>query len=71
MKPGQMALTRIEYRAHSTGTGAGNLLEPGQRADAEVRIVDPGKDAVGFEMDVCLSMSDGVHCANEARPAAQ
>jgi predicted Zn finger-like uncharacterized protein len=53
------------------GTGAGNLLEPGQRADAEIRIVDPGKDAVGFEMDVCLSMSDGVHCANEAPPAAQ
>ena len=61
----------IEPVDYLPGTGAGNLLEPGQRADAEVRIVDPGKDAVGFEMDVCLSMSDGVHCANEARPAAQ
>jgi hypothetical protein len=61
----------IEPADYLPGTGAGNLLEPGQRADAEVLIVDPGKDAVGFEMDVCLSMSDGVHCANEARPAAQ
>jgi predicted Zn finger-like uncharacterized protein len=61
----------IEPVDYLPGTGAGNLLEPGQRADAEVRIVDPGKDAVGFEMDICLSMSDGVHCANEARPAAQ
>jgi len=61
----------IEPVDYLPGTGAGNLLEPGQRADAEIRIVDPGKDAVGFEMDVCLSMSDGVHCANEARPAVQ
>ena len=51
------------------GSGAGNLLEPGQRADAEIRIVDPGKDAVGFEMDVCLSLTDGVRCANETPPA--
>jgi predicted Zn finger-like uncharacterized protein len=51
------------------GSGAGNLLEPGQRADAEIRIVDPGKDAVGFEIDVCLSMTDGVRCANETTPA--
>ncbi len=51
------------------GTGTGNLLQPGQRADAEIRIVDPGKDAVGFEMDVCLSMSGSVRCANESPPA--
>jgi predicted Zn finger-like uncharacterized protein len=51
------------------GSGAGNLLEPGQRADAEIRIVDPGRDAVGFEMDVCLSMTDGVRCANQTPPA--
>ena len=60
----------IEPVDYLPGTGTGNLLEPGQRADAEVRIVDPGKDAVGFEMDVCVAMSNGVHCANEAPPAA-
>jgi hypothetical protein len=61
----------IEPVDYLPGSGAGHLLEPGQRADAEIRIVDPGKDAVGFEMDVCLSMTDGVRCANDARPAAQ
>jgi predicted Zn finger-like uncharacterized protein len=66
-----VGVRNIEPVDYLPGTGAGNLLEPGQRADAEVRIVDPGKDAVGFEMDVCLAMSDGVHCANEAPQAAQ
>jgi hypothetical protein len=52
------------------GAGAGKMLGPGQRADAEIHIVDPGKDAVGFEMDVCLLMTGGVRCANEATSAA-
>ena len=56
----------IEPADYLPGAGAGKLLEPGQRADAEIRIVDPGKDAVGFEMDVCLSVTGGVRCANEA-----
>jgi hypothetical protein len=60
----------IEPADYLPGTGAGNLLEPGQRADAEIRIVDPGKDAVGFEMDVCLKVSGAVRCANEVRSAA-
>lgn len=39
-------------------------LEAGQRADAEIAIVDPGKDAVGFEIDACLpSAPDRVRCA--------
>jgi len=59
----------IEPADYLPGTGAANLLEPGQRADAEIRIVDPGKDAVGFEMDVCLSVSGAVRCANEVRSA--
>jgi predicted Zn finger-like uncharacterized protein len=61
----------IDPADYLPGMGTANLLEPGQRADAEIRIVDPGKDAVGFEMDVCLKASAGVRCANEARPAAQ
>ncbi len=61
----------IEPVDYLPGTGAGSLLAPGQRADAEIRIVDPGKDAVGFEMDVCLSAADGVRCANEVRPSPQ
>ncbi len=52
------------------GTGAPRLLAPGQRADAEIRIVDPGKDAVGFELDVCLTEDGGVRCANQDVAAA-
>ena len=64
-----VGLRDIEPADYLPGTGTGSLLEPGQRADAEIRIVDPGKDAVGFEMDVCLPMSGAVRCANEAPPA--
>ncbi len=64
-----VAVRDIQPVDYLPGSGAGNLLEPGQRADAEIRIVDPGKDAVGFEMDVCLSMPDGVRCANQTPPA--
>ena len=63
---GQRDIEPVDYLP---GTGTGRLLEPGQRADAEIRIVDPGKDAIGFEMDICLPMSGTVHCANEAPPA--
>lgn len=58
----------IEPVDYLPGANAGTLLGPGQRADAEIRIVDPGKDAVGFEMDVCLPVTGGVRCANEAPP---
>lgn len=53
------------------GSGAQTLLEPGQRADALIRIVDPGAEAVGFELDVCLPADGGVRCASQmttARP---
>ena len=55
----------VEPADYLPGTGTARLLEPGQRADAEIRIVDPGKDAVGFEMDVCLPQVGGMHCANQ------
>lgn len=39
-------------------------LEAGQRADAEIAILDPGNDAVGFEIDACLPSAAGrVRCA--------
>jgi predicted Zn finger-like uncharacterized protein len=52
------------------GEGTPRLLESGQRADAEIRIVDPGKDAVGFEMDVCLPMDGSIRCASQVAAAA-
>jgi predicted Zn finger-like uncharacterized protein len=54
----------IQPADYLPGTGAPRLLESGQRADAEIRIVDPGKDAVGFQLDVCLAEDAGVRCAN-------
>jgi predicted Zn finger-like uncharacterized protein len=45
------------------------MLDAGRRIDAEVVIVDPGKDAVGFEIDVCLRDDEHrVTCANDATP---
>ena len=46
------------------------MLAPGQRIDAEVSLLDPGGEAVGFELDVCLRRPDAsISCANDA-PAA-
>lgn len=45
-------------------------LGVGQRIDAEMKFRDPGRDAVGFEIDACLPQAGGyVACANDpARP---
>jgi len=42
------------------------LLSAGERIDAEMGFVDPGANAVGFEIDACLSTRGGeVTCAND------
>ncbi|MGQ0384326.1 MAG: zinc-ribbon and DUF3426 domain-containing protein [Gammaproteobacteria bacterium] len=61
----------IEPADYLPGATASHLLGPGERADAEIRIVDPGQDAVGFEMDVCLPADGGVRCASQITTAAQ
>jgi predicted Zn finger-like uncharacterized protein len=44
------------------------LLDPNQRIDADLNVIDPGKAAVGFEIDACLRGENGaVGCANDAR----
>lgn len=41
------------------------LLASGQRFDVEINFVDPGEQAVGFEIDACLpAPGGGVNCAN-------
>jgi len=46
---------------------AAALLPPGERVDAQMAFVDPGKNAVGFEIDACLpASSTRVYCANDA-----
>ena len=45
------------------------LLAPGERVDATLAILDPGKSAEGFEVDVCLRAVDQrIACANDATP---
>jgi predicted Zn finger-like uncharacterized protein len=45
---------------------ASSFLSGGQRIDAEMAFVDPGANAVGFEIDACLPASGGgVACAND------
>jgi predicted Zn finger-like uncharacterized protein len=42
------------------------LLGAGQRIDAEMLFVDPGQQAVGFEIDACLPSPEGpITCAND------
>jgi predicted Zn finger-like uncharacterized protein len=42
------------------------LLSAGQRVDAQMGFVDPGANAVGFEIDACLpASSGGITCAND------
>jgi predicted Zn finger-like uncharacterized protein len=43
-----------------------SYLAGGQRIDAEMGFVDPGTNAVGFEIDACLpARGGGVTCAND------
>jgi predicted Zn finger-like uncharacterized protein len=53
------------------GKPTARLLAPGERVDATLDILDPGKSAEGFEIDVCLRSSERkVSCANDAAPNA-
>jgi hypothetical protein len=43
------------------------MLAPGERVDATLDIVDPGKDAEGFEIDVCLRGANAkITCVGDA-----
>ena len=43
-----------------------SYLASGQRIDAEMGFLDPGANAVGFEIDACLPASGGgITCAND------
>ncbi len=46
-------------------------LEPGERVDVAIEILDPGKNAEGFEIDVCAkSARKKISCANDSNIAA-
>jgi len=44
---------------------AGRLLAPKQRANAEIVIVDPGADAVGFQLHACLQYPQAMVCTDD------
>jgi predicted Zn finger-like uncharacterized protein len=51
------------------GKPTARLLAPGEQVDATMDILDPGKNAEGFEIDVCLRGADKkISCANDAAP---
>jgi predicted Zn finger-like uncharacterized protein len=64
----RLASRDVPPRAYLGGApAAAALLPPGERVDAQMGFVDPGKNAVGFEIDACLpAPSARVHCANDA-----
>ena len=66
---GTLGLRDIGPADYLPGAGGAGLLGPGERADALIRIVDPGAEAVGFELDICLPASGGVRCANQIKTA--
>jgi hypothetical protein len=59
---GQREFEAAEYLGKPTA----HMLAPGERVDATLDILDPGKDAEGFEIDVCVRGSDKkVVCAGD------
>jgi predicted Zn finger-like uncharacterized protein len=56
--------------AEYLGRPTARLMTPGERADATLDIQDPGKDAEGFEIDVCLRAEQAVSCAADAAAQA-
>jgi predicted Zn finger-like uncharacterized protein len=58
--------------AEYLGRPVARMLAPGERVDATLDILDPGKDAEGFEIDVCLRGGDQkIVCAGDAAANAR
>ena len=56
--------------AEYLGKAAARMLAPGERVDATLNILDPGKDAEGFEIDVCIRGAEKkIVCAGDAGAA--
>jgi predicted Zn finger-like uncharacterized protein len=51
---GSRLFTPAEYLP--SDAPAGRLMSPGETTRAEIEVVDPGPDAYGFELDVCIEV---------------
>lgn len=60
---GMRAFEPSEYLPAANGTN--RLLAPKQRANAEIVIVDPGADAVGFQIHACLQYPQAMVCSDD------
>jgi predicted Zn finger-like uncharacterized protein len=67
------SIGRREFEpAEYMGKPTAKLLAPGERVDATLAILDPGKNAEGFEIDVCLrGVERRISCANDAPPQSK
>jgi predicted Zn finger-like uncharacterized protein len=66
----RMAARDVPPGAYLRRAGSPGYLGAGQRVDAEVAFVDPGPNAVGFEVDACLEQTPGrIRCANDPNAA--
>ena len=58
--------------AEYLGKPTARLLAPGERTDATLEILDPGKNAEGFEIDVCVRGAEQrIACANDVAPQSK
>lgn len=62
-------LTAAEYEQRPRGRAPRALLAAGARLETAVQLVDPGGNAVGFELDACLSERGTTRCANDVTTA--
>ena len=64
--------TRDFEPAEYAGKPVARMLAPGERVDATLDILDPGNDAEGFEIDVCLRGIDKkTRCAADVAAQAK
>lgn len=62
---GSRLFTPAEYLPSDSPTG--RLMSPGETTRAEIEVVDPGPDAYGFELDVCIEVEASlVTCGTDA-----
>ena len=65
------AVARREFRPQEYLPGHAAPATPlgaGARADADLRLIDPGSEVVGFELDVCLERRGALVCGTDPRP---
>ncbi|MBS0396507.1 MAG: DUF3426 domain-containing protein, partial [Proteobacteria bacterium] len=62
---GRREFTPAEYLPGRSAPRA--LLGAGARADADLKLADPGNQAVGFELDVCLTRHGALVCGADQK----